>query len=192
MTLTLVATCLILLFLGIIYNSMVGKKNSVSTGLANIDVELKRRFDLIPNLVETAKKYMAHESTTLTAVTAARSGALSALSALKNNPFDEKLIAKLGQAEHSLSQSLSSFNAVAESYPDLKANQTMTKMMTELADTENRIAFSRQNYNDLVLSYNTSLEVFPNVLLARFFNFTSAYSWVIENAEERENIKVVF
>ena len=192
MIVVLVIVGIMLLWAIMIYNSMVSKKNAVKTGFANIDVELKRRFDLIPNLVETAKKYMAHEATTLTAVVAARSGALSALAALKNNPFDEKAIAKLGEAEYKLSQSLNSFNAVAESYPDLKANQTMLKMMNELADTESRIAFSRQNYNDQVLSYNTSLEVFPNILFARFFNFSAASSWVIEKAEERENVKVAF
>ncbi|NBX76899.1 MAG: LemA family protein [Proteobacteria bacterium] len=175
-----------------IYNSMVSKRNGVKSGFANIDVELKRRFDLIPNLVETAKRYMGHESSTLTAVVSARSDAMSTLAALRQQPFDEKLLSKLGDAEQRLSQSLFSFKAIAESYPQLKADGTMLKLMGELADTENRIAFSRQNYNDLVMSYNTSLEVFPNVFFAKVFNFSSAPSWVIEKAEEREAPKVSF
>jgi LemA protein len=186
-----IIACLVI-FLIVIYNGMVSGRNAVKAGLSNIDVELKRRFDLIPNLLETAKKYMSHESTTLVAVVAARSDALGAMAALRDNPFDDSALAKMGIAEQKLNNSLNSFKAVAENYPQLKADGTMLKLMGELADTENRISFNRQNYNDLVMSFNNSLEVFPNVLLARMFNFNTAQSWTIQKAEERENVKIVF
>lgn len=192
MYLMLGALGLVLLWVVVVYNGMVSRKNAVKSGFSNIDVELKRRYDLIPNLVETAKKYMSHESQTLTAVVAARSDAVAAMAALRQNPFDENAIKKLGEAERNVSQTLYSFKAVAENYPNLKADALMLKTMNELADTENRIAFMRQNYNDLVMSYNTSLEVFPNVILVRQFNFSPASLWSIERAEEREAVRVQF
>ena len=135
---------------------------------------------------------MSHEAQTFTAVVAARSDALSALSSLRQNPFDESALKKLGDAERNIQQSLYSFKALAENYPELKADGLMMKTMGELSDTESRIAFMRQNYNDLVMSYNTSLEVFPNVLFARQFNFSPAAIWTIEKQEERESVRVQF
>lgn len=175
-----------------IYNGMISKKNAVKAGLGNIDTELKRRFDLIPNLVETAKRYMGHEVSTLTAVVAARNDALGALAALQQQPMDENMLAKLGQAEQKLTQSIYSFRSLAESYPELKADHTMIKLMNDLTDTENRIAYCRQNYNDLVMQYNTALELFPNIFFTRMFNFSPAHTWTIEKAEEREAVRVSF
>ncbi|MBC7458108.1 MAG: LemA family protein [Bdellovibrionaceae bacterium] len=174
------------------YNGMISGRNAVKAGFGDIDVELKRRFDLIPNLVETAKKYMSHEQTTLTAVTAARNDAAAALKALSADPLDKASISKMGEAEAKLSQMLYSFKAVAESYPQLKADQTMMSLMEELTNTENRIAFIRQNYNDIVMRYNTSLETFPNVIFARQFKFEPATTWTIQNEQEREVVRVSF
>jgi LemA protein len=192
MTTLLIAIGVVVLTFVFLYNGLVTKQYAVKAGFSNMDVELKRRFDLIPNLVETAKKYMSHESGTLSAVVAARSGAISALESLRNNPNDEKAITQMREAEHNVNQTLYSFKAVAESYPQLKADGIVTNLMTELTDTENRIAFMRQNYNDLVMNYNSALEVFPTVFVARAFNFKAATSWQIERAAEREAVRVTF
>jgi LemA protein len=171
---------------------MVSNRNAVKASFADIDAELKRRFDLIPNLVETAKKYMDHEKETLTAVVIARNDASAALGILKNDPLDKMAISKMSEAESKLNQTMLSFKAVAESYPQLNADKTMLNLMDELANTENRVAFNRQNYNDVVMKYNTSLEMFPNMIFAGLFRFKSATSWSIQNERERESVQVKF
>jgi LemA protein len=155
-------------------------------------VQLKRRYDLIPNLVETAKGYLAHESKTLEAVIAARSQAMSANRHAMQEPQNPEAVKSMFAAEAGLQGSLSRLMVVAESYPDLKANHTMATLMEELTSTENRIAFSRQAYNDAVMSYNNSRESFPTSIIAGMGGFQPATSFEIQNAAERENVKVSF
>lgn len=157
-----------------VYNKLVKSRNRYENAFSQIDVQLKRRYDLIPNLVETAKGYMAHEKETLEAVIAARSGAVSANKRAAANPGDGAAMAGLMSAEGMLSGALGKLFALSESYPDLKANTTMNNLMEELTSTENKIAFARQAYNDSVTSYNTTLEVFPNNVVAGPFNFRRA------------------
>ncbi|MEI8027992.1 MAG: LemA family protein [Pseudomonadota bacterium] len=185
----LIAVAVICIF---IYNGMVSNRNAVMAGFGDIDVELKRRFDQIPNLVETAKKYMEHERETLISVVQARNDASAALATLKSDPLDKNAILKMNETESRLSQTMYSFRALSENYPQLKADQTMLKLMDELTNTENRIAFNRQNYNDIVMRYNTSLESFPNIFFARQFGFQPATSWTIQNEKERESVQVKF
>ncbi|MEI8027900.1 MAG: LemA family protein, partial [Pseudomonadota bacterium] len=156
------------------------------------DVELKRRFDQIPNLIETAKKYMEHEKDTLLSVVIARDDSAAALSMLKKDPLDRNAISKMNESELKLSEAMHPFRALSESYPQLHADKTMLKLMDELTNTENRIAFNRQNYNDIVMRYNTSLERFPNFILANLFSFQPATSWTIQNEKEREPVQVKF
>ena len=160
------------------YNRLVSLRNRYKNAFAQIDVQLKRRYDLIPNLVETAKGYIKHERGTLEAVVAARNAA----AAMK----------ELSGAETALASSLGRLFAVAEAYPDLKANTTMMSLMEELTSTENKVAFARQAYNDSVMSYNTTRETFPTNLLAGPFNFLPAELFVIEKPEEKEAPKVSF
>jgi LemA protein len=186
-----------LLVLGIlwligIYNRLVRLRNRFKNAFAQIDVQLKRRYDLIPNLVETAKGYLAHERETLEAVIAARNSAVQGLSAASSDPADAEAIKKLGQAEAQLSGALGRLMALAEAYPDLKANQNMMQLSEELTSTENRVAFARQAYNDAVMVYNTSCETFPNSMIAGQFRFRQAELFEIEIAEEREAPQVSF
>ena len=157
-----------------IYNGLVTARNAFKNAFAQIDVQLQRRFDLIPNLVEVAKKYMAHERETLEAVIAARSAAQSGLSAAKANPGDPAAMAQLAAAQGQLNAGLGRLLAVAEAYPDLKANQNMMQLTEELTSTENKVAFARQAFNDSVMAYNNKREVFPNSIFAGMFGFAPA------------------
>ena len=175
-----------------IYNGLVGLRNACKNAFAQVDVQLKRRHDLIPNLVETAKGYMAHESGTLTAVIEARAKATQANVRFAGNPNDPAAMRDLSQAEAGLSGALGRLMVVAEQYPQLKADATMRSLMEELTSTENRIAFSRQAFNDAVLEYNTSREVFPNVFVANSFGFLPGEFFKIENEAEKAAPKVSF
>ena len=157
-----------------IYNGLVTARNAFRNAFAQIDVQLQRRFDLIPNLVEIAKTYMSHERETLEAVVAARSAAQSGLAAAKANPGDAEAMAQLAAAQGQLNAGLGRLMMVAEAYPDLKANQTMMQLTEELTSTENKVAFARQAFNDSVMAYNNKREVFPSSIFAGMFNFAAA------------------
>ena len=178
-----------------IYNGLVTARNAFKNAFAQIDVQLQRRFDLIPNLVEVAKKYMAHERETLEAVIAARSAAQSGLAAAKASPGDPAAMAQLAAAQGQLNAGLGRLLAVAEAYPDLKANQNMMQLTEELTSTENKVAFARQAFNDAVMAYNNKREVFPNSIFAGMFNFAPATLLEIpadKQAEVRAAPKVQF
>jgi LemA protein len=175
-----------------IYNSLVTLRNRFKNAWAQIDVQLKRRYDLIPNLVETAKGYIKHERGTLEAVIAARNAASSANAQVAANPADAGAMKQLIAAEGTLTGTLGRLFALSEAYPDLKANQTMQQLMEELTSTENKVAFARQAYNDSVMAYNTKREVFPSNIIAGMFNFAAAELFVVEKAGEREAPKVQF
>jgi LemA protein len=175
-----------------IYNSLVSLRNRFKNAFAQIDVQLKRRYDLIPNLVETAKGYLKHEHETLEDVIKARNIAYTASQAAAANPADGNAMKGLVSAEGGLAGALSRLMVVSEQYPDLKANQNMMQLTEELTSTENKIAFARQAYNDTVMVYNTSRETFPNVLIAGVGGFQSAELFKIEDATERNAPKVQF
>ena len=175
-----------------IYNKLVTMRNRFKNAFAQIDVQLKRRYDLIPNLVETAKGYLAHERGTLEAVTAARNIAYAASKAAAANPGDTTAMKNLTEAETGLGGTLSRLLMVSEQYPDLKANQNMMQLTEELTSTENKISFARQAYNDSVMAYNTGREVFPSNLIAGMFNFTSAELFAVDKPEEKVAPKVSF
>ena len=175
-----------------IYNRLVALRNDFKNQFAQIDVQLKRRHDLIPNLVETAKGYMAHERGTLDEVVAARNGAASARQQAAVDPTDAGAIQKVAAAEGVLTQSLGRLFAVAEAYPNLRANETMLQLQNELTDTENRVSLARQTYNESVRNYNTQREIFPNSILAGIFNFAPAALFEITDPGEREVPKVSF
>jgi LemA protein len=183
---------LIGIFAVAVYNGLVRLRNMYKNAFSQIDVQLKRRYDLIPNLVETAKAYMSHESQTLEAVIAARNSASDARVAAAANPGDPAALSKLGHAEAGLGGMLGRLFAVSEAYPDLKANQNMMQLTEELTTTENKVAFSRQAYNDSVLSYNNKREVFPNNIIAGMFSFQEAALFEIESVVERVAPKVQF
>jgi len=183
---------LFVLFLIGIYNRLVSARNAYKNAFAQIDVQLTRRYDLIPNLVETVKGYIKHERETLEAVIRARNAAVTGLRAAAANPGDAAAIQQLSGAETALSGALGRLFAVAEAYPDLKANQNMMQLSEELTSTENKVAFARQAYNDSVMQYNTSREVFPNSLIANTFGFAAAQLLEIESAEKRAAPKVSF
>ena len=197
-------TLILLVFLGLaaalalwamgIYNGLVTSRNGWKNAFAQIDVQLQRRFDLIPNLVETAKAYMGHERDTLEAVIAARSAAQSGLAAAKAHPGDADAMAQLAASQGQLNGVLGRLLAVAEAYPDLKANQNMKQLTEELSSTENRVAFARQAYNDAVMAYNNKREVFPSSVVAGAFNFAPAALLDIpaDKAQVREAPKVQF
>jgi LemA protein len=175
-----------------VYNKLVTMRNRYKNAYAQIDVQLKRRYDLIPNLVETAKGYMAHERGTLEAVTAARNIAYAASKAAAANPGDAAAMKNLTAAETGLGGTLSRLMMVSEQYPDLKANQNMMQLTEELTSTENKISFARQAYNDSVMIYNTDREVFPSNLIANIFNFGPAELFVIDKPEQKDAPKVQF
>ena len=193
--LVIVGLAVVLALWGVgIYNGLVTARNAFKNAFAQIDVQLQRRFDLIPNLVETAKAYMSHERETLEAVVAARAAAQSGLAAAKADPGDPGAMAQLTAAQGQLNAGLGRLLAVAEAYPDLKANQNMMQLTEELTTTENKVAFARQAYNDSVMAYNNRREVFPSSLLAGAFNFAPAALLDIpaDKAEVREAPKVQF
>jgi LemA protein len=179
------------MFLAGTYNGLVVLRQKFQNAFAQIDVQLKRRHDLIPNLLECVKGYMAHEKNTLEAVIKARNTALTANQAATRNPGDPEAMKKLGEAEGQLNGALSRLLMVAEAYPDLKANQNMMQFQGELTDTENRISLSRQTYNDSVTAYNTQRETFPTVLFASILGFLPASLFEI-SAGEREAPTVSF
>ena len=194
--LILLAIVVAVAFWGVgIYNGLVTSRNGYKNAFAQIDVQLQRRFDLIPNLVEVARKYMAHERETLEAVIAARSAAQSGLAAAKANPGDAEAMAQLAAAQGQLNAGLGRLMMVAEAYPDLKANQTMMQLTEELTSTENKVAFARQAFNDSVMAYNNKREVFPSSIFAGMFNFAAANLLAIpadKLAETRAAPKVSF
>jgi LemA protein len=178
-------------FIGI-YNGLVSARNGYKNAFAQIDVQLTRRYDLIPNLVETAKGYLKHERETLEAVIAARNSAVAGLKAAAAQPGNPAAVQQLAGAENQLTGALGRLFAVAEAYPDLKANQNMMQLSEELTSTENKVAFSRQAYNDAVMSYNNRREVFPNTLIANIGGFSEAQLLQIESPEKRAAPKVSF
>lgn len=192
----------LLIFLGVVvllavlgagtYNGLVSSRNRYKNAFAQIDVQLRRRYDLIPNLVETAKAYMSHERDTLTAVIAARNAAASANTAASADPGNPEAMHMLAQAEGTLSGVLGRLFALSENYPDLKANATMGQLMEELTSTENRVSFSRQAFNDAVTAYNTKRESFPAVLFSGAMGFNNAELFEVESFEEREAPQVSF
>ncbi|MEO8459886.1 MAG: LemA family protein [Dokdonella sp.] len=192
----------LLIFLGVValiafyaiglYNGLVTARNGYKNAFAQIDVQLTRRYDLIPNLVEIAKGYMKHERETLEAVVQARNSAVSGLAAAKANPGDPAAMQSLAGSENVLTQTLGKLFALAEAYPDLKANQNMMQLSEELTTTENKVAFARQAFNDAVMGYNNRREVFPNSVVANMFAFQPAQLLDIESPEKREAVKVSF
>jgi LemA protein len=175
-----------------IYNRLVGGRNAYKNAFAQIDVQLTRRHDLIPNLVETAKGYIKHERETLEAVIAARNSAVSGLKRAAANPGDPAAVQQLAGAEAQLNGALGRLFAVAEAYPDLKANQNMMQLSEELTSTENKVAFARQAFNDAVMNYNNQREMFPNSIVAGMFMFTPAQLLEIESPEKRAVPQVKF
>ena len=191
-------TVLILIFVGVIlfgvtlYNRLVAGRNNYKNAFAQIDVQLTRRHDLIPNLVETAKAYMAHEKDTLEAVINARNAAVSGLSNAKNDPGNPEAMQQLGQAEQGLSGALGRLFALSESYPDLKANENMMQLSEEITTTENKVSFARQAFNDAVMMYNNLREQFPSNFVANWFQFTPAELLELEDEAMRQVPKVEF
>ena len=179
-------------YLAALYNGLVSLQNRYKNAFAQIDVQLKRRNDLIPNLVETAKGYMAHERQTLEAVIAARNQAVTAGNTAASKPGDAQAMAGLTGAESVLTGALGKLFALVESYPDLKANQNMLALQEELTSTENKVAFARQAFNDAVMAYNTRRESFPDMIVARFGNFQEAKLFEVSKPQEREAPKVSF
>ena len=172
---------LIASFIISVYNSLVSLKNKVNNSWGQIDVQLQRRFDLIPNLVNTVKGYMNHEESVLTKVTELRTSWASATT-----------VSEKAELDNELSNSLKTIMAVSENYPDLKSNQNFSELQEELKNTENKIAYSRQFYNDTVTMYNTKLQLFPSNIVASMFNFTSSELFTVEDSEARKNVKVDF
>jgi LemA protein len=180
------------LWVASIYNALVALRNRFKNAFAQIDVQLKRRYDLIPNLVETAKGYLKHERETLEAVIKARNIALAASQSAAANPADANAMKGLVSAETGLAGALSRLMVVSEQYPDLKANQNMMQLTEELTSTENKISFARQAYNDSVMTYNTTRETFPNVIFSGMFGFQPAELFKIDDPTERNAPKVQF
>jgi len=180
------------LFAVVIYNRLISARNRYKNAFAQIDVQLTRRYDLIPNLVEVAKKYMSHERETLEAVIQARNGAASQLKEASSDPTNPEAMKNLAAAEQGLSGALGRLFALSENYPDLKANQNMMQLSEELTSTENRVAFARQAFNDAVMTYNILRESFPNNLVANVFSFQPAQLLDIEDPAKREAVQVSF
>lgn len=188
----LAAIAAIVVFLIGIYNSLINLRNRVKNAFAQIEVQLTRRHDLIPNLVEAVKGYMKHERETLEGVIKARNAAASSLDTAKLDPSNAAAMQELGKSEGALGSALGRLFALSEAYPDLKANQNMLQLQEELTTTENKVAFSRQAFNDAVLSYNNKAENFPNSIIAGMFNFELASFFEIEAPEKREVPEVNF
>ena len=175
-----------------LYNGLVKRRNEFKNAFSQIDVQLQRRYELIPNLVETARAYMEHESETLIKVTEARNTAEKKREAAAANPQDSSLVGALAQAEAKLGSAMGGFSMVMENYPDIKADQSMRDLHDELTTTENRVGYARQAYSDAVMRYNTAREEFPSNIVAGTFNFSAADLFEIENQEMRESVKVSF
>ncbi len=186
------AIALIVIFVISIYNRLVAARNRYKNAFAQIDVQLTRRYDLIPNLVEVAKRYMSHEKDTLEAVIQARNAAVTGLKQASANPGDPDAVNQLNQAEQGLSGALGRLFALSENYPDLKANQNMMQLSEEITTTENKVAFARQAYNDAVMTYNILRESVPNNFIAGPFGFGPAQLLEIEDPVKREAVKVDF
>ncbi len=191
-TIFFIIVALVALYGVILYNKLVTLRNRYKNAFSQIDVQLQRRYDLIPNLVETAKKYMAHERETLEAVIAARNQAVPAAKAAAANAGEPGAMAGLMGAEAILGSALGRLFALAEAYPELKADRTMKGLMEELTSTENRVGFARQAFNDAVTEYNTYREVFPNNFIAGSFSFNRAELLALENKQARQAPKVSF
>ena len=191
-------TVLLIVFFGVIfygvtlYNRLIAARNGYKNAFAQIDVQLTRRHDLIPNLIETAKGYMAHEKETLEAVIEARNSAKAGLGDVKVDPTNPAALQKLGEAERGLSGALGRLFALSESYPDLKANENMMQLSEELTTTENKLSFARQAFNDGVMMYNNLLEQFPSNLIAGWFTFTAAAPLELEDVSMKQVPKVEF
>ncbi len=183
---------LVVIWVAATYNGLITLRNRFRNAFAQIDVQLKRRYDLIPNLVETAKGYLKHERETLEAVTAARNSAASAVARAAANPGDPAAMKALGGADAALTGVLGRLFAVAEAYPELKANTTMNQLMEELTSTENKVAFARQAYNDAVMTYNTRREQVPANIIAGMFSFTAAELFQVDDATQRQAPNVQF
>jgi LemA protein len=188
----LIVLVVVAIFFVGLYNRLVAARNAFKNAFAQIDVQLTRRYDLIPNLVETAKGYLRHERETLEAVISARNTAVAGLKAAAADPGNAAAIAQLSGAEGALTGALGRLFALAEAYPDLKANQNMMQLSEELTSTENKVAFSRQAYNDAVMSYNNAREMFPGSVVANMFSFQPAQLLDIAKPEAREAPKVSF
>jgi LemA protein len=191
-TLVLIAVAALLVFWAVgAYNRLVRLKNTIANAFGQIDVQLKRRYDLIPNLVEAAKKYLQHERATLEAVTLARNQAKSASDVVRSKPANAAAVVALATAEQALEGSLGRFFALAEAYPDLKADETIRELSEELTSTENKVAFSRQAYNDAVLDYNNAQGQFPAMLIASAFSFApSAMLRATQSDAERDTVRI--
>ncbi|KPK16435.1 MAG: hypothetical protein AMJ62_05455 [Myxococcales bacterium SG8_38] len=188
----LVFAVLLIAWLASMYNNLINLRNRFKNAFAQIDVQLKRRHDLIPNLVETAKAFLAHERETLEAVIAARNSAEGARQSAAADPGDPQAMKRLVSAEAGLSGVLGRFFALSEAYPDLKSNQNMMQLTEELSTTENKIAFARQAYNDAVMRYNNKCEMVPSNIIAGMFSFQKAEFFEVETESERAPIKVQF
>ena len=180
------------LFVAGVYNRLIALRNRYKNAFSQVDVQLKRRYDLIPNLVETVKSYMSHERGTLEAVISARNQAVGALKTAAASPGDASSIAGLAAAEGALNGAIGRLFAVAEAYPDLKANQNMLALQAELTATENKVAFARQEYNDAVMPYNTRRATFPDVAFAGTLGFSEAKIFEVETEKERAAPRVSF
>lgn len=190
--LTLIVVVAVALVGVAIYNRLISLRNRNSNAFSQIEVQLQRRYELIPNLVETAKAYMAHEAETLSAVTKARNEASSRCEAAAKSPEDPSLIGALASAEGALSSAMGRLNVVMEAYPDLKADAQMRDLGEELASTENRVAFARQAYSDAVMLYNTAREQFPAVIVASLCSFKEADLFEVDDPVMKESVKVAF
>jgi len=181
---------LLIVWIVVMYNRLVSYKNIFKNSFSQIDVQLNRRYDLIPNIVEAAKAYLSHERETLDAVISARNAATSAMKAAKADPSNAQAMQSLLSAESALGGAMLNFNALTEAYPELKANETIAQLQEELTSTENRIAFARQRYNDDVMNYNTQRQLFPDVLIANMFNFGEAVYFELSNPEQAKPIRI--
>ena len=181
---------LLIVWFVVMYNRLVSYKNIFKNSFSQIDVQLNRRYDLIPNIVEAAKAYLTHERETLDAVISARNAAASAMKVAKSDPSNTQAMQSLLAAESTLGGAMLNFNALTEAYPELKANETIAQLQEELTSTENRIAFARQRYNDDVMNYNTQRQLFPDVLIANMFNFGEAVYFELSDPEQAKPVRI--